>query len=156
MKRKKMIYGSRKAGSWLLCALLVMILTAQTLLPGTTVLAAALGETVSLSTVCKGADGKNYQVMAAFGEDAGIPADAALTASAVTKDDADYESYVAQAAEALSCDVDEENGIRLFDISLVSGDDPSVQYQPAEGAFVEVKVRLAAAPEKTSLYAVIA
>ena len=143
MKKNIML---RKAGT-LPVLFLALALALQTVLPAATVFAASVDGSTELSTVCVGADGKKYQVMAAYGEDAEIPADVVLTASAVTKEDADYDSYVAQAAEALACDVDGENGVRLFDISLVSGEDASVKYQPAEGARVEVKVRLATRPE---------
>lgn len=109
--------------------------------------AALYGDSVTLSTVCVGEDGKKYQIMASYDSDAMIPDDASLTASAVTEADSGFDSYVEQAYDSIGVSDTGENTVRLFDISIVSGSDASVKYQPAEGAAVEVKVRLASAPE---------
>ncbi|MBQ6018889.1 MAG: hypothetical protein IJL26_01800, partial [Clostridia bacterium] len=135
----------------LLSLLLFLVLVAQTLLPAVIVTAASeeeLQTTVStVSKICKGTDAKNYKVTASWGEDTGIPADAVLSVLAITPSDAEYETYVAEAAEELRTEVDVENGVRLFDIALVKPEDESVKYQPAEDTSVQMKVRLAAAPD---------
>ncbi len=126
----------------IVCLLLISLLFSQTL-PA----AASYDGSDSLSCVCVGADGKKYQIMAFYGEDAGIPGNAAISASAITEDDADYELYASQAVNTLGYSAGGENSVRLFDISVVDGNDASVVYQPAGGATVEIKVRLASAPE---------
>lgn len=131
--------------SLLLALLLAALLAAQVTLPGAAVFAADGATT--LSSYAKGADGKRYRVTASYGAEAGIPADAALSVIPITEDSAGYDGYVAQAARALGRVADGGGEIQLFDISLVSGGDPSVRYQPAEGASVEMKVRLAEAPD---------
>ena len=137
-----------RTGRVWLSLLLFVVLVAQTFAPAAIAAAAeSVGDSTTLTALCKGADDKYYKITASYGEDTGIPADAALSVRAVTADDEDYENYVAQAAEELRSKIDLENGIRLFDIALVGAEDESVKYQPAEGTSVEMKVRLAAAPE---------
>ena len=136
-----------RPGIKLLCFLLLLTLVFQSAIPAFTALAAEPANTTTLTTVCRGEDGKSYRVTASYGADAGIPADAVLTVVSLSATDGDNESYVSQAEQALRCSIDRETEIQLFDISIVSADDPSVEYQPAEGASVEMKVRVAAAPE---------
>lgn len=148
-----MIRNRDHSGSFRWCRVLLslflfLVLVAQTVMPAAIVTAAAADDGVTtVSKLCKGDDGKYYKVTAAYGQETGIPADAALSVRAVTADDEDYETYIAEAAEELRSKIDLENGIRLFDIALVGAEDESVKYQPAEGTSVEMKVRLAAAPE---------
>ena len=143
MKNIKTSVFFRK-GRFLLSLLLSLVMAAQAALPGAVVFAA--DGTTTLSKYCKGTDGRNYRVTASYGADAGIPADAQLSVSSIAENSADYDGYVRQAALALHCVIDSAEEIRLFDISLVSADG-ATEYQPAEGATVEMKVRLAAAPE---------
>ncbi|MBQ6421455.1 MAG: hypothetical protein IJK02_10315 [Clostridia bacterium] len=153
MINKAKTSGLFRKGRVFLCLLLFLLLTTQTLLPSAAVFAAALDDetsapvTTTLSATCRGSDNKNYRIVASYGEDAGIPADAALSVSAVTSSNATYESYVAEAEETLNCTIDPLTQIQLFDISIVSGTDNSVVYQPAEGSAVDMKVRLADEPE---------
>ena len=133
-----------KKGRLLLSLLLALLLAVQVALPGAAVFAA--DDATTLSKYCKGADGKTYRVTASYGADAGIPADAALSVIPITEHTAGYDDYVTQAAHALRCVIGGAEEIQLFDISLRSADG-SAEYQPAEGAAVEMKVRLAEAPE---------
>lgn len=142
MSRKRIFSG--RAPRALIAVYLFLIICIQT--PFAAFAAAYDGE-ISLSTVCVGADGKRYQIMISCGEDAGIPENASLVSSAIIEEDAAFSSYAAQACETLGYYPGGEHTIRLFDISVVDRDDPSVCYQPEEGACVELKVRLAAAPE---------
>ncbi|MBQ6118776.1 MAG: hypothetical protein IJK98_06055, partial [Clostridia bacterium] len=135
-----------KNGRLLLSLLLALLLAAQVTLPGAAVFAADGATT--LSSYAKGADGKRYRVTASYGAEAGIPADAALSVIPITENTAGYDDYVTQATRALRCVIDGNEDIQLFDIAIVSGGDSSVRYQPAAGASVEMKVRLAEAPEK--------
>ncbi|MCR5782119.1 MAG: hypothetical protein K6G90_05210 [Clostridia bacterium] len=114
---------------------------------GSTCASALDDGSTSLSTVCVGADGKKYQIMAPYGADSGIPDDAALSAAAIAEDDAYYDSYASRACDILGYGANDENVVRLFDISITDKNDSSVKYQPAEGSTVEVKVRLASSPE---------
>lgn len=114
---------------------------------GSTCASALDDGSTSLSTVCVGADGKKYQIMASYGADSGIPDDAALSAAAIAEDDAYYASYASRACDILGYGANDENVVRLFDISITDRNDSSVKYQPAEGSTVEVKVRLASSPE---------
>ena len=136
-----------RPGIKLLCFLLLLTLVFQSAIPAFTALAAEPANTTTLTTVCRGEDGKSYRVTASYGADAVIPADAVLTVVSLSATDGDNESYVSQAEQALRCSIDRETEIQLFDISIVSADDPSVEYQPAERASVEMKVRVASAPE---------
>ena len=141
-------FVSRSAGKVLLSLLLMLVLVLSSALPGMAVVAAAADDgTTTLITYCQDAEGKNYKVTASYAEETGIPADARLTASAVTEDDEAYETYVSQAADALGFDAAFALTMQLFDIALVSSEDPSVKYQPAEGTAVDMKVRLAEAVE---------
>ena len=126
----------------LLCLLLTLTLLLSSALPLTPVLAAGADVPTSLTQTVRGEDGKIYRVTASFTAEAGIPDDAVLSVSEISKDDEAYRSYVSRAKQVLRCSLDSDD-IRLFDISLVSGADASVSYQPAPGAAVDMKVRLA-------------
>ena len=76
--------------------------------------AALYGDSVTLSTVCVGADGKKYQIMASYDSDAMIPDDASLTASAVTEADSGFDSYVEQAYDSIGVSNTEDNTVRLW------------------------------------------
>ena len=119
-----------------------MLLVFQVALPGLPALAADDGMT-TLSELCYDEGGTKYKVTVEFGEDAGIPADASLSVSVLPESGAAYESYVSQAADALNCSIENESEVHLFDISLVSSSDSGVTYQPADGSYVDVTVRLA-------------
>ena len=136
----------RKTGRWLIGLLLVFVLTAQTMLPAVFALPEEGGDATTLSTVCRGTDGKGYRVTASYSADAGIPDDAVLSVRSISGSDGDYAGYVSQAAQTLRCSIDTETAIQLFDIAIVSGDS-AVEYQPSEGASIEMKVRLASVPE---------
>ena len=132
-----------KTARFLLCLILVLFMALDAGLPAAAVSEGGQqGDVTSLSETCRGTDGKTYRVTVRYGADTAIPSDAKLSVSAVSEDDSAYYGYVSRAADALSCSIT-ENEFRLFDISLVSENDPSVSYQPAEGSTVEVRVRLA-------------
>ena len=99
-------------------------------------------------------DGHNYRITVTCGSDAGIPATADLSVEEVLpagQDGSDgfsaygmsYEEYVANTENALGMEEGSTGYIRLFDIKIVDKDNPSVQYQPAEGSKVDVKIELA-------------
>ena len=131
----------------LLSLLLFIVMTAQILIPATVLFASAEDGAKKLSTAVKGADGKKYTVTATYGADAAIPDDATLSVKAIKPTDAPFEDYVTQAEETLYCSIDPATDIQLFDISIVSANDATVEYQPAEGAVVDMKILLATAPE---------
>ena len=136
-----------KFGKAALCVLLFVVLICQSMIPASVAFASDVGGVTTISTVCRGADGKGYRITAEYCAEAGIPADAILSVTSLSASDESSDCYVQQAEQALRCTIDRETEIQLFDIDIVSRNDPSVEYQPAEGASVEMKVRLAAAPE---------
>ena len=92
-------------------------------------------------------DGHNYRISVTFTPDAGIPETAELEVSELT-DGASaygilYKDYVANAESALGMTDGSAEYIRLFDISIVDRDDPSIKYQPTEDSVVNVRIELA-------------
>ncbi len=133
---------SRRLTAALLCVLL--LLTSLSFLGGADVFAAG---TRVFSCVREDADGNRYQVQVRCRSDAEIPTDAVLQVEELTEDSADYDAYLTRTEEALSVDMAAADSVRFFDISLVSHDSPAVQYQPAEGATVEVRVQMEDEPQ---------
>ena len=90
----------RRGFTRVLSLLLTFALLFGTLLPMGTAFAAD-ADVTTLSCVTKGADGRNYRLTEKYGEDAAIPADAVLTASAIGEDDEErqWTVTVAEAAE---------------------------------------------------------
>ena len=88
-------------------------------------------------------DGNNYRITAAYGAETGIPADADLAVSEISDESELYREYVAKTENALGMEEGSAEYIRLFDISIVSRDDPGIRYQPAEGTAVDMRVELA-------------
>ncbi len=92
-------------------------------------------------------DGQNYHITATYGPETGIPADAVLDVREVTEGDTaydiGYEDYVANTEAALGMEAGSAAYIRLFDIKIVDAEDPEIQYQPAEGTTVDVRIELA-------------
>ena len=90
--------------------------------------------------------GQNYRITVTSSEDAGFPADADLAVTEITEGTdlygTSYEDYVANAEYALGAKEGSTEYVRLFDIKIVDKNDPSIQYQPAEGATVDVKIDL--------------
>ncbi|MCR5042463.1 MAG: hypothetical protein K6C36_10255 [Clostridia bacterium] len=124
------------------CVLLTLVFALQGAFSASASVIAEFGRT-TLSQTVEASSGRKYKIKLSFSEDAGIPADAALSAALLTENDEYYDAYVEQAETALDCAGDEESEVILFDISLVSSQDAFVVYQPAEGANVQVSVTLA-------------
>lgn len=88
-------------------------------------------------------DGHNYRITATYGAETGIPADADLAVEEISADSELYGEYVSKTENALGMEEGSAEYIRLFDISIVSRDDPGIRYQPAEGTAVDMRVELA-------------
>ena len=125
----------------LLC--IVLLLTSLSFLSG----AELFEEDIhTFARVCTNAKGERFVVQVFSPAETLIPADAVLQVEELTYASAAYDDYL----ERVEAVFDSENSIenaRFFDISLVSRDDPTVQYQPAEGTSVEVSIRLEEAPD---------
>ena len=87
-------------------------------------------------------DGHNYKITVTCGTDSGIPEDADLAVEEILRASELYEEYVAKAESALGLESSSAEYIRLFDISIVDKDDPSVKYQPVAGSTVDVRIEL--------------
>ena len=91
---------------------------------------------ISIEKTYKDEENKTYKIKAVFGKDAGIPEDAAIKVKEI--EDEDYEKYLADAAKAVGEDISSISYGKLFDISIVKGDD---EYQP-DGAKVRITIEL--------------
>lgn len=113
---------------------------------GVFAIAYMMGETGALgaSGILK-ASAADYSITVTYGDDASIPSDADLDVREIKRADDEYDGYVAQSEDALEWDEGAAAEARLFDIRIVSKDDSSVEYQPAEGATVDVKIQLESA-----------
>ena len=139
VRRSRNRFVFRRVVAALLCMLL--FLTSLSCLVGVHVFAS---DTRVFSRTLKDADGKRFFVQVRCGADTGIPSDAVLQAEELSNTSASYDVYLERTADILSQDV---NYARFFDISLVSPEEPDVQYQPAEGTVVEVRLQLEDAPQ---------
>ena len=83
---------------------------------------------------------KDYVVTVTYGDDAEVPPYAKIRVEEVkAKDDPDlYDSYVAQAAEAVKSEVEDLSYVKLLDISIVDENDKEVDLQ----GNVDVQIRL--------------
>ncbi len=81
-------------------------------------------------------EGKTYKVTASYDSDTGIPDDAELVVEEIISGD-DYDEYYNKTVEAL--DGQDVGYVRFFDISIVKD---GVEYEPAEGTTVNVKIQL--------------
>ena len=129
----------RRIMAALLCALL--LLTSLSFLAEPAVLAS---DTRVFSRTLTDADGNRILVQVRCGADTGIPADAVLQVEELTDASASYDAYLEQTEAVLSFGA--VGFARFFDITLTSPDDPAVQYQPAEGTVVEVRLQLGDVP----------
>ncbi|MCR4671524.1 MAG: InlB B-repeat-containing protein [Saccharofermentans sp.] len=91
---------------------------------------------ITIEKTYKDEDDKTYKIKAVFGKDAGIPEDAAIKVEEI--EDEDYERYLSDAAKAVGEDVSSISYGKLFDISIVKGDD---EYQP-DGSKVRITIEL--------------
>ena len=83
-------------------------------------------------------DGNTYRVSVTYGPEAGIPEGAALDVTEIGTDDANYTDYLSKTLNALGyLDVDYA---KLFDISIIDKDEPSIHYQPQTGVSVLVEL----------------
>ena len=99
--------------------------------------------TATLEKTVLASDGHNYKVTVTCGPDAGIPEDAELSVEEITQEAPDYVDYVANVENVLDNGEKSIEDVRLFDIKIVSGEDASMKYQPAEGSSVNVRIELA-------------
>ena len=97
------------------------------------------------------ADGETYLITVSYDKNAGIPSGAQLAAEEILPPAPEaagdettslYDEYVAKAEEALGMETGSASYVRLFDIKIVDKDDTTIQYQPAEGTTVDVKIEL--------------
>lgn len=95
-------------------------------------------------------DGYNYKVTVSFGPETGIPENAELTVEEILPGDSNgentasaYKGYVSKTENILGMEKESVSYIRLFDISIVDKNDHNVQYQPAAGTLVAVRIELA-------------
>ncbi|MBQ1333860.1 MAG: hypothetical protein IIY34_00760, partial [Clostridia bacterium] len=88
-------------------------------------------------------DGHNYKVTVTYGADTGIPENAELSVNEILDESEQYGEYVSKTESTLGMEEGSAGHVRLFDIKIVDRDDPTVQYQPAEGTTVDVKIELA-------------
>ena len=97
-------------------------------------------ETVLNKTVTTG-DGETYEISVKYSESAGIPmTGTALAVAEMLPEDADYEDFVREAVIAAGGDTENVEYSKVFDISIVDENDPSMVYEPAGP--VEVSIRL--------------
>ena len=80
--------------------------------------------------------GKSYTVTASYGSETGIPFDAELEVKEITSGK-DYNDYYDKTLEVLGDQKVEY--VRIFDISIVKN---GVEFEPAEGTTVNVKIQL--------------
>ena len=126
----------RRLIATLLC--FVLLLTSLSFLTGAELFESDIH---TFARVCTNAAGERFVVQVYSPAETLIPADAVLQVEELTYASAVYDEYF----ERVEAVFDSENSIenaRFFDISLVSRDDPTVQYQPAEGSTVDVQIEL--------------
>ena len=104
--------------------------------------------TATIEKTILASDGHNYKVTVTCGADAGIPEDADLSVEEITGDYPGYEEYAANVENVLGNGEKSVEYLRLFDIKIVSGENPDIKYQPAEGSSVDVRIELADAENK--------
>ncbi|MBR0377357.1 MAG: hypothetical protein IJI04_02940 [Lachnospiraceae bacterium] len=91
-------------------------------------------------------DGNTLRVSVSYGEDAEIPQGAELVTTEICQDaeasdtETEYDRYLAEAADALGCDVASIKYARFFNISII--DSTGEEIQPAEGSIVDVSLSL--------------
>ena len=88
------------------------------------------------------ADEKTFEVTVTYDSNAGIPQDAKLYASEITEDSPLYKEYYAE-AEKLADEDKKIMEIRIFDISIFSGDDPDALEEIEPIAPVDVCIKYA-------------
>ena len=104
------------------------------------------------------ASGETYRITVTYGPETEIPDNAELDVVEILPAETyrgdvgsnvssmygkTYEEYISYTENALGIDEGSAEYIRLFDIKLVDKDNHSIQYQPAEGSTVDVKIELA-------------
>lgn len=72
-----------------------------------------------ISTSFTTGDGSTYEVTVTYDKDTGLPENAKLVVSEVTKSDAKYDDYVKQAADAIKSRARDLDYIKLLDIQIV-------------------------------------
>lgn len=113
--------------------------------------------TTTIEKTILASDGHMYKITVTCGMGAGIPRRAELAVreilpeSASGEPDPEYEEYTAKAGSMLGFNSAEY--YRLFDISIVDQEDPSVHYQPKED--VEVRVELLDAGDSPEMFSVL-
>lgn len=84
-----------------------------------------------------------YSITAEYGPETGIPSDALLRVKEITDASPRYEEFAAGAEDTLGMEEGSAQYIRLFDISIVDPHDETIEYQPAQGSTVSVRIELA-------------
>ena len=139
------IRSDHKRHRMLISMVLALIFLMQILLPAVPAFAADGGK--KLTANYQDAQGRRYAVTVSYSAEAGIPSDSALSVVPISRADDHYYRYALPAASLLDTPFENGDGIQLLDISIVSKKDAAVEYQPAAGAKVDVKIQLAEAVE---------
>jgi|GEM_PF-3222572 len=100
----------------------------------------AYAVTTTIEKIITATDGNTYKITVTFTDETGIPADADLDVRELLESDEDYAAYKTQSLALLGAKKDAF--MKLFDIRIVKKTDPTVRYQPAEGALVDVSIQL--------------
>lgn len=85
-------------------------------------------------------DGKNYKVTVTYGADANLPEDVDLSVRELNQDTEDYCHYLEESASRLGKEADDISYARIFDISLVSKNNPDTHYQPEADVAVSIEL----------------
>ena len=113
--------------------------------------------TTTIEKTILASDGHMYRVTVTCGTAAGIPRRAELSVREILPENAsgeadpEYEEYTAMAGSTLGFSKAEY--YRLFDISIVDQEDPSVRFQPKEN--VDVRIELLDAGDSPEAFAVL-
>ena len=103
------------------------------------------------------AEGETYKITVTYDEEAGIPEGAKLKVREILqeeeRDDAatEYENYIAETRSALNIDSGSFDYVRLFDISIVNGEE---EIEPEKDGSVKVEMILGDVPDSANLQVV--
>jgi len=99
---------------------------------------AVVGTVIETSVLAS--DGHNYKVTVTYGEEAKLPDDVELKVEELAENTADYSRYLYESAVRLGRETADIGYARIFDISLVSRNDPETHYQPEAGVSVSIEL----------------
>ena len=106
---------------------------------------------IVLERTLTASDGREYRITVSYDDSAGLPDDTVLEVREITDTGRNYDDYLRQTLSAL--DIDAARYVKLFDISLVSGNNRLVHYQPEVP--VGVKVQLLNTESDAEEYSVV-